>query len=120
MKMKSEISLFTLGDLSFVTIPGEAYPEIINGGEEAPAGADFGIAPQETPPVRDLMPGKHKFVFCLANDEIGYIIPKSQWDVKKPFTYGRSNAPYGEENSLGPETAQILYKNISEMIKELE
>jgi hypothetical protein len=119
MKMKSEISLFTIGDLSFVTIPGEAYPEIINGGEEAPAGADFGIAPQETPPVRELMQGKHKFVFCLANDEIGYIIPKSQWDEKKPFTYGRNNAPYGEENSLGPETAQIIYKNIREMIPEL-
>ena len=87
---------------------GEVYPEIINGGVEAPDGGDFGIQPVEVPPVRDMMTGKYKFIFCLANDEIGYIIPKSQWDVKAPYTYGRSDSPYGEENSLGPETAPHL------------
>jgi hypothetical protein len=119
MKMKSEISAFSVGDLSFVTIPGEIYPEIINGGEEAPLGADFGIEPQEIPPVRELMPGKHKFVFCLANDEIGYIIPKSEWDEKAPYTYARSDSPYGEENSAGPETASVVYTNLKEILLQL-
>ena len=44
----------------------------------------------------------------LANDEIGYIIPKRQWDEKPPFCYGRKKSQYGEVNSLGPETAPIL------------
>ena len=51
----------------------------------------------------------------LANDEIGYIIPKRQWDEKPPFCYGRKKAQYGESNSLGPETAPILCKVFQEL-----
>ncbi|WP_372934588.1 neutral/alkaline non-lysosomal ceramidase N-terminal domain-containing protein [Mariniphaga sediminis] len=119
MKMKTELAVFSVGPVSFVTIPGEIYPEIINGGVEAPQGRDFEIGLTEVPPVRELMPGKYKFVIGLANDEIGYIIPKSQWDVKAPFTYERDDSPYGEENSLGPETAPVLHRNLKEMLQEL-
>lgn len=119
MKMRSELAVFTIGPLSFATLPGEVYPEIINGGIEAPDGRDFVTEPVEVPSVRDMMPGKYKFVFGLTNDEIGYIIPKSQWDVSAPFTYGRDDAPYGEENSLGPETAPLIHRNLKEMLTEL-
>lgn len=119
MNMRSEVSVFNIGPLSFATIPGEAYPELINGVIEAPEGRDYNIDPLEIPPVREMMAGKYKFVFCLANDEIGYIIPKSQWDVEAPYTYNRTDSPYGEENSLGPETASILHANIKEMLGEL-
>jgi hypothetical protein len=120
MKMRSELSVFNIGPLSFATLPGEVYPEIINGGVESPEGRDFYIDPVEVPSVREMMTGKYKFIFCLANDEIGYIIPKSQWDVKVPFTYERNNAPYGEENSLGSETGPLLHKNLREMLTELK
>lgn len=119
MTMRSEISAFNIGPLSFVTIPGEVYPEIINGGVEAPEGRDFAIAPIETPPIRSMMKGKYKFVFGLANDEIGYIIPRSQWDVEAPFAYGRKDSPYGEENSLGPETAPLLHSHLKSLLKDL-
>ncbi|MDO9341427.1 MAG: hypothetical protein Q7T72_12990 [Bacteroidales bacterium] len=119
MKMRSELSVFNIGPLSFSTLPGEVYPEIINGGVESPEGRDFNIEPVEVPSIREMMIGKYKFIFCLANDEIGYIIPKSQWDVKAPFTYERKDSPYGEENSLGPETAPLLHKNLEEMLTEL-
>ncbi|HTN68018.1 MAG TPA: neutral/alkaline non-lysosomal ceramidase N-terminal domain-containing protein [Dysgonamonadaceae bacterium] len=120
MKTRSELSAFTIGPLSFVTIPGEIYPEIINGGIEAPEGQDFKLDPVEIPPVREMMPGRHKFVLGLANDEIGYIIPKSQWDVKAPYGYGRDKPPYGEVNSMGPETAPILHQKLKEMLLELQ
>jgi hypothetical protein len=119
MKKRTELAVFKIGPVSFVTVPGEIYPEIINGGIEAPEGNDFGIEPVEVPPVREKMPGKYKFVVGLANDEIGYIIPKSQWDVNAPFTYGREKSPYGEENSPGPETAPVLHRNLLEMLEEL-
>ena len=119
MNMRSELAVFSLGPLSFATLPGEVYPEILNGGIEAPDGRDFYIDPVEIPPVREMMQGKFKFVFGLANDEIGYIIPKSQWDVNEPFAYGRKKSQYGEENSLGPETAPILHRNLKEMLSEL-
>ncbi len=119
MNMKSELAVVKIGPISLVTIPGELYPEILNGGIESPAGQDYAIAPVEVPSIRELMPGKYKFMVGLANDEIGYIVPKSQWDEKAPFTYGRDSAPYGEVNSLGPETAPIIHKNIKTMLEEL-
>ena len=120
MKMKSELSVIKIGPISMVTIPGELYPEILNGGIESPEGQDYKIAPVEVPAIRDLMPGKYKFMFGLANDEIGYIVPKSQWDEKAPFTYGRDSGPYGEVNSLGPETAPTIHRNIKAMLEELK
>jgi len=119
MKMRSELAVITIGPITFVTIPGEIYPELVNGPVESPIGNDFGIQPLEVPSIRDLMPGKYKFILGLANDEIGYIIPKSQWDVKPPFTYGREKAPYGEENSLGPETAGVIHQNLKELFRNL-
>jgi len=119
MKMRSEVSAFKIGPLSFATFPGEVYPEILNGGIESPEGQDFKIAPVEVPAVREMMQGKYKFVFGLANDEIGYIVPKSQWDEKAPWTYKRDGAPYGEVNSLGSETAPALHKYMKEILGEL-
>ena len=119
MKMKSELAVIKIGPISMITIPGELYPEILNGGVEAPEGQDFKVSPVEVPPLRELMPGKYKFMFGLSNDEIGYIVPKSQWDAKAPYTYGRDSRPYGEVNSLGPETAPLIHKNIKAMLEEL-
>jgi hypothetical protein len=119
MKMRSEVAVLNIGPLSFATLPGEVYPEIINGGTEKPEGGDFGTDPVEVPAVRDMMKGKYKFIFGLANDEMGYIIPKSQWDSEAPFAYGKDHDQYGEENSLGPETAPILHSNLKEMLEEL-
>lgn len=119
MKVRSELAVFKIGPMLFVTVPGEIYPELVNGPVESPEGNDFGIQPVEVPVIREMMPGKYKFVLGLANDEIGYIIPKSQWDVKAPYTYGREKAPYGEENSLGPETAGLIHENLQEMLREL-
>lgn len=119
MKMRTELAAFTIGPLSFATFPGEVYPEIVNGGIEAPKGRDFEISPVEVPAVREMMPGKYKFVIGLANDEIGYIIPKSQWDEKPPYTYGRKDSPYGEENSLGAGTASVIHSNLKDIFSEL-
>lgn len=118
--MKTEVAAFTIGPLSFITFPGEVYPEIVNGGVESPEGNDFLVEEVDQTPLRELMPGKFKFVFGLANDEIGYIIPMSQWDAKSPYTYGRDSAPYGEENSIGPRTANILQSTLSGALSELD
>ncbi|MEN8247677.1 MAG: neutral/alkaline non-lysosomal ceramidase N-terminal domain-containing protein [Bacteroidota bacterium] len=119
-KVRSEVAAFKIGPVSFIAVPGELYPEILNGGIENPDGADFKIDPIETPPLRSLMPGDYKFMIGLANDEIGYIIPKSQWDVEPPYTYGDTgDGPYGEENSFGPETAPTIYREIQALLAEL-
>ncbi|MFM9032616.1 MAG: hypothetical protein ACKOTF_18455 [Opitutaceae bacterium] len=45
----------------------------------------------------------------LANDEVGYIIPRSEWDRMPPYLYDSAKSVYGEVNSLGPETAPRLH-----------
>ena len=100
-----------LGELDVAAIPGEIYPELVLDKVQDPAdpGADFPEAPIE-PAIYKQMRGPHRMLIGLANDEIGYIIPKRQWDEKPPFCYGRKKAQYGEGNSVGPETAPILCK----------
>ena len=118
MKKRTEAAVWSIGPAGFITFPGELYPEILNGGVVALPGRDFPVDPRETPPLRDLMQGEFRFGIGLANDEIGYIIPKSQWDVKKPYVY-RDKPYYGEQNSLGPETAPLLYNELYQLLEEL-
>ena len=115
--IRTEIALVTFGDASIACIPGEIYPEIVNGGIERPPGGDYPINPVEVPPLRELMPGKIKFVFGLANDEIGYIIPKSEWDKTRPYLYDAKKKPYGEINSVGPETGPLLHAAFRELCR---
>jgi len=56
-------------------------------------------------------------MFGLANDEIGYIIPRRQWDRLPPFAYGRNSSQYGEINSCGPDTAPILMRMLRQVIE---
>jgi hypothetical protein len=116
-KMRTEVALVTIGDASIACVPGEIYPEIVNGGIEHPEGADFDIAPVEVPPLRELMPGRIKFVFGLANDELGYLIPKSEWDVQPPRLYG-SKGVYGEINSCGPNAGPLVHAALAELCRE--
>jgi hypothetical protein len=118
-KIRSEVAAWRLGPASFVHVPGELYPEILNGGIENPEGADFNIQPVEIPAIRSQMPGSFKFFSGMSNDMVGYILPKSQWDEQPPFTYGRTERPYGEINSLGPETAPVIHAEVMGLLKKI-
>ena len=120
MKMRSEVAAWTIGPASFIHVPGEIYPEIVNGGIEAPKGQDYETGLIEIPPLRNKMPGRYKFVVGLSNDMVGYIIPKSEWDEEAPYIYGEASSPYGEVNSVGPETAPIIHKAVLDCLDLLQ
>ncbi|WP_128547719.1 neutral/alkaline non-lysosomal ceramidase N-terminal domain-containing protein [Larkinella soli] len=115
---RTEVAAIRIADATFLCVPGEIYPEIVNGGIRNPADADFRMRPYETPPLRSLMRGRYKFVIGLANDELGYIIPKSEWDTEKPYGYGADSRPYGEINSVGPDTAPVLYRAMTDLLHD--
>ncbi|MHC1766411.1 MAG: hypothetical protein AB9869_19275 [Verrucomicrobiia bacterium] len=119
-KIRTETALITLGETSIACLPGEVYPELVNGGIERAPGADFDVDPVEVPPIREMMPGKTKFVFGLANDEVGYIIPKSHWDEREPYLYGSNKPPYGEVNSVGPDVAGVLHSVLREFCERAQ
>ncbi|MCP4644684.1 MAG: hypothetical protein GY851_29855 [bacterium] len=124
-KAKTEVNVIRIGGLEILTCPGELYPEIAEGGIEAPDGADFGCDPVEVPPLRAQMKGTVNMVVGMANDEIGYIIPKSQWDTEKPYAYDdnpekpRTKAQYGEDNSGGPDVAGVYHKEALALLERM-
>ncbi len=115
--IRSELGWIRLGDVQIAAIPGEIYPELVLNQVQDPPdpAADFPGAPIE-PSIYQQLTSPHKMIIGLANDEIGYIIPKRQWDEKAPFCYGRKSSQYGEVNSLGPETAPILCRSFRDLV----
>lgn len=118
LALKTEVGWLRLGELEVALIPGEIYPELVLDKVQNPAdaGADFPDAPVEPGIYRQFSSPYHLMV-GLANDEIGYIIPKRQWDEKPPFCYGRKKAQYGEQNSLGPDTAPVICEALKALVK---
>jgi hypothetical protein len=116
---KTEVGYLKLGDLEVAVIPGEIYPELVLGKVQDPVdpGADFPDAPVE-PSIYGQLKGKHRMLIGLGNDEIGYIIPKRQWDEKPPFCYGLKKAQYGEQNSVGPDAAPIICGTFKELVNK--
>jgi hypothetical protein len=116
--VKTELGYLKLGALEVAAIPGEIYPELVLGKVENPAdpGADYPDAPIE-PAIYDQLKSKHRMLIGLANDELGYFIPKRQWDEKEPFCYGLKKAQYGEMNSVGPDAAPVICNSFKELVK---
>jgi hypothetical protein len=106
----------TAPQLEIALIPGELYPELSVGGVERYSGADFPDVPVE-PAIKQQMSAPYRMLFGLADDENGYIIPKSEWDEKPPFLGRASKAYYGEVNSLGPDAAPILTRAFQELLR---
>jgi len=107
--LRTEIGCLRIGDVEMLLVPGEIYPELVIGGIQQPQdpAADFPGAPPETA-LFDLLSSEYRVIVGLANDEIGYVLPRSQWDADEPFAYGLPRSQYGEINSVGPSAAPTL------------
>ena len=115
----TEVNGIEMGPVSIAGIPGEFYTELWlekpGGGSyiEKPSGADYPDAVPETP-IQSLLPaGSIRMIINNANDFLGYIIPRTQWDLAGPWTYGEQQ--YGEENSSGDGTAPIIASEFAKM-----
>src|SRR5208283_495769 len=75
--LRTEVAWLRLGELDVAAIPGEIYPELVLDKVQDPPdpGADFPDAPIE-PAIYKQLDGPYRMMIGLANDEIGYIIPK--------------------------------------------
>jgi len=114
--LKTEVSLFQVGGVSSITIPGELLPELAIGGydgshtgplrpiiEDGSSNPpDLDNAP-EGPYLKDLMPGDTRMLFGLGNDEIGYLIPDYNYILHptSPYLDEAEGDHYEETNSVG-------------------
>jgi len=97
------------------TVPGEIYPELVNGGIARYAGADYPDAPLE-PVLRERLKTSYQFVFGVCEDEIGYVIPKAEWDEEPPWLRNAAQPWYGETNSVGPDAASAVLRALVALI----
>ena len=120
LAVETEVACLRLGQLFIACLPGEIYPELVYGQypQAAEAGVDFPAAPLE-PSVAHIMGRRRWMLLGLANDEIGYIIPKRQWDQRAPYAYGRATSQYGEVNSCGPDVAPGIMRSLERRVQEI-
>lgn len=110
------------GGLQPLVDPGNAnppYPRLADSACAAPPCWDLSTAPQG-PFLRDKMTAKHKMLFGLTGDELGYIVPVYNWalDAGNPYLSEPAGDHYEETNSLGPETAPRLMAVYDELLAQ--
>jgi hypothetical protein len=99
------------------TLPGEIYPELTNGGITRYPGADYPDAAFE-PTLRAQLKSKYQFILGLGNDELGYLIPRAEWDDQPPWLLNRPQRWYGEVNSVGPDVAGVVLRGLARLIEQ--
>lgn len=116
----TEVACLQLGKLRVACVPGEIYPELVYGNVQDPPdpAADFPDAPVE-PALAEMLGNGRWMCLGLANDEIGYLIPRRQWDRRPPYAYGRRRPQYGEINSVGPDAARLVLAAMQACVEAL-
>ena len=108
----TEMSFLQIGDVPILLVPGELFPELAYGDKTGfiPNDPDAAL-----PPLTSVF-GDDLLIFCLADDEIGYIPAPDNYMLssKNPYlsrTMDKNGEDHYEEtNSAGPGTARCLYE----------
>ena len=90
-KVQTEVWRVDLGGVTWITIPGE-------------------ILPKTALALKALMPGRHRLVVALGNDELGYILD--------PADFGKDRFKYERSMSVGKETWPLLLEAARSLIGE--
>jgi len=122
--IKTELTYMEIGDMPFLFIPCELFPELAYGGylkaEESGTGMGEEINPE---PLIETAGNKELIIYGLSNDEIGYVIPPNDYllNESKPYIekaidrHGRRH--YEETNSPGPDTAKAISDTFIKVMK---
>lgn len=120
--VSTEVAVVDIGRARLLLIPGELDPALFVGGydgsytpadrpivnEEVTNPPDLSLAP-EGPYMRERAAAggfDYVFLFGLANDEIGYLVPRFDYQLSadNPFWEQAPGDHYEETNGLGPNT----------------
>ncbi len=101
----TELSLIQLGQITLFLIPGEIFPELLT----------------ELNNTAQINGFNHLIPFGLANDEIGYIIPRKDFIIDADAPY-LTEVPghYEETNSVGPNTEDELKNAFNKAITNIK
>ena len=123
--VESELSILKLGDVALALIPGEIFPELVLGGEYGDANPD-GVNPRPLADIAREAGIENLLVLGLSNDELGYIVPPSDFLVNETAPYlsrikdYKDEDHYEETNSVGPLCAQAIADAFTAAIQGLK
>ncbi|MBQ7915325.1 MAG: hypothetical protein IJ315_00880 [Firmicutes bacterium] len=121
----SEMTALQLGDMMFALIPGEIFPELVWDGEYAYHNPE-GVNPTPLAEIAANHGYDQLLVVGLVNDEIGYIVPPSDFLVHPDTPYleriedetGENH--YEETNSVGPKCATVIADTLEYLLDALQ
>ena len=102
----SSVSLLQLGDIVLTLLPCEIFPELVYG--------DASLTEQDPTPLCEMAAAygiQNMLIVGLCNDELGYVVPPSDFMIADTLPYVNTvedetgENHYEETNSLGPKTA---------------
>jgi len=123
--LQSEITVLSLGEISLALIPGEIFPELVYGGTYGQANPDE-VNPTPLCEIASNHGIETLLIVGLANDELGYIVPPSDFMVHPTEPYFtkivdyKNENHYEETNSVGPKCAQVIADIFESLITALE
>ena len=123
--VQTELCLLTLGDILIALIPGEIFPELVIGEQYARTVADA-VNPEPLKNIAAKYGCETLLIIGLANDELGYIVPPSDFLLNEKLPYierrrdGRGEDHYEETNSVGPECAIKIAEAFENALKKLK
>jgi len=122
--VESELAVVKCGDLTVALIPGEIFPELVYGGAYGDANPN-GINPRPLCDIAAKYGCGELLVIGLCNDELGYIVPPSDFLLNETSPYlertmdHKGEDHYEETNSVGPACAGIIVETFEKALLQL-
>lgn len=101
--LQTELTVLCLGDVTLALLPGEIFPELVYGMGKA-------SDPEGLKTIAARYGVEELVIVGLSNDEIGYILPPSDYVLHEELPYFQEAAGdhYEETNSVGADCAANL------------
>ncbi|MBQ9855403.1 MAG: hypothetical protein IJO53_04340 [Clostridia bacterium] len=123
--VKTELCLLQLDNILIALLPGEIFPELVLGGMYARTVKDA-VNPEPLKDIASRYGYDNLLIIGLANDELGYIVPPSDFLLNEKLPYierrtdNRGEDHYEETNSVGPECAVKIAEAFESALKNLK
>jgi hypothetical protein len=116
--LTTEMNMLLMGDAWILMLPGEVFPEQVNGGITAVPGSDFEGRP-EAPSLRPAMRGRLNLVVSNGADAFGPLVPYVEWDADPPFAGDRSAAPDAERRAVNPLATNLTQRGFIGLMRSV-
>lgn len=123
--VESELAVLRLGGLTIALLPGELFPELAYGGKFGDANPE-GVNPPTLTEIARKYGMDPLLIIGLCNDELGYIVPPSDFLLNEETPYiartrdSRGEDHYEETNSVGPQCADAIASAFEKVLAELD